>query len=73
MYNTSFFNFQENTGILQLADCPSSPKLFIEESSLDGSIVMLASKDMDKLGYVPTNASKSNIFRQLKQLNESQM
>ena len=34
---------------------------------------MLASKDMDKLGYVPTNASKSNIFRQVKQLNESQM
>ena len=35
---------------------------------------MLASKDMDKLGYaIPTNASKSNIFRQVKQLNESQM
>ena len=58
---------------MQLIDCTSSPKLFIEESSLDGSILMLASKDMDKLGYVRTDGSKSNIFRQVKQMNESQM
>jgi hypothetical protein len=65
--------FQEKTGDFELTDCPSSAKLNIEENNLDGNIVLLGSKDMRNLGYIPENPYGCNIFRQVKQMHESQM
>jgi len=64
---------QQNNGNFELIDCPSSAKVFVEEGSIQGNIVMLGSKDMRNLGYLPKDPLTSNIFRQVKQLNQSQI
>merc|ERR1712176_473627 len=43
-----------------LVDCPSSPKIVVEEGSLQGNLVLLCCGDFDKLGYV-----NSNIFNRV--------
>ena len=55
----------------ELIDCPSSPKIVVDESSLQGNIVMLKSKDFHCLGYLPQNPAQSNIFRQIIPSNSS--
>lgn len=71
MHNLLFL--QDNTGHYELTDCPSSPKLHIKEKHLTGNIVLLGSRDMRNLGYLPGDPETSDIFRQIKQVHESQM
>ena len=62
---------QDKTGDFELTDSISSTKIFIEESSLKGNIVMLGYKDLRNLAYIDLQGS--NIFRQVQQLDESQL
>jgi len=55
----------DSNGGYNLVDCPSSPKIVVDESNLQGNILMLGTKDFHKLGYLPKNLSQSNIFGQV--------
>jgi len=62
---------ESNKGF-ELVDCPSTARIVVDESSLQGNILMLGTKDFYKLGYLPKNSDKSDIFDQVLP-KESQM
>lgn len=64
---------QEKRGEFELIDCSSSAKLNIQEHCLDGSIVMLGSKDIRNLGYASKSSLGNSIFRQVKPFHDSQL
>lgn len=63
----------DSNGGYELVDCPSSVNITVEESSLQGNILMLSTRDFHKVGYLPKNSKQTNIFRQVVPSNESQM
>ncbi|KAL7553903.1 hypothetical protein ACHAWF_017471 [Thalassiosira exigua] len=64
----------KSNGGYELVDCPSSPKVSIDEGSLQGNITMLRSRnEFRRLGYLPKNPGQSNIFNRIEPTNESQM
>ena len=56
-----------------MVDCPSSARITVDESSLQGNILMLGAKDFDRLGYLPKNPKQSNIFNPVKWAPENKM
>lgn len=63
----------DSDGGYDLVDCTSSARIDVEESSLQGNILMLQSKEFDKIGYLPENSGQSNIFNRVVPRNESQL
>lgn len=63
----------DSIGSFDLVDCPLSAEFFVDEGSLQGNILMLGAKDFHKLGYLPKNPGRTNIFNRCVPPNESQM
>ena len=61
----------ETGGEQELVDCDMSAKMTVDESSLQGNVLMLGANDFVRLGYI--NGKKSNIFNRKVPSYESQM
>lgn len=56
---------QDSDGGFDLVDCQSSAKIVVDEKSLQGNLVFLCSQDFHRLGYVPSDPTRSNIFNRV--------
>lgn len=61
------------SGDYELVDCPSSAEITVDESSLQGNILLMGARDFPKLGYLPKNPEQGNIFNRIVPSNASQM
>lgn len=55
----------DSDGGFDLVDCQSSAKIVVDEKSLQGNLVFLCSQDFHRLGYVPSDPTRSNIFNRV--------
>lgn len=63
----------ESNGGYDLIDCESCTTMTIDEASIQGQIVLLSARDFMKLGYLPKNSARSNIFNRVSEANQSQI
>jgi hypothetical protein len=64
----------ESSGGYDLIDCESCPSVTVDEACIQGQVVLLSGvKDFLKLGYLPKNATRSNIYSRVSESNQSQM
>ena len=59
------------SGDYELVDCPSAAEITVDETSLQGNILLLGARDFLKLGYLPSENS-SNIFNRVVPSDASQ-